>query len=88
MKKIPKRFKEAVILFNKKKGSSLAASSSFYVIMSIVPLTLLFIRMVGIALGDLGKSEKEIFVLAGGLFPNAAPEMLLQFENVLSGPLF
>jgi len=88
MKRIPKRFKEAVILFNKKKGSSLAASSSFYVIMSIVPLTLLFIRMVGIALGDLGKSEKEIFVLAGGLFPNAAPEMLLQFKSLLAGPLF
>ncbi len=88
MKRIPKRFKEAILLFNKKKGSSLAASSSFYVILSIVPLSLLFIRMVGIALGDLGKSEKEIFVLAGGLFPNAAPEMLMQFKRLLAGPLF
>lgn len=44
--------------------------------------------MVGIALGDLGKSGDEIFILAGGLFPNAAPEMLGQFKKLLSGPLF
>lgn len=88
MRRIPKRYKEAFKLFNRMKGSSLAASSSFYVILSVVPLTLLFIRMVGIALGDLGKSGDDIFLLAGGLFPNAAPEMLQQFKKMLTGPLF
>lgn len=88
MKRIHLRYVKAAKLFSSKKGSSLAASSSFYVILSIVPLTLLFIRMVGIALGDLGKSGDEIFILAGGLFPNAAPEMLGQFKKLLTGPLF
>lgn len=88
MRKIPKRYIEAAKLFKEKKGTSLAASSSFYMILSVIPLSLLFIRMVGVALGDLGKSGEDIFLIAGGLFPNAAPEMMVQFKKMLMGPLF
>lgn len=87
MKRIHHRYIKAAKLFSRKKGSTLAASSSFYLILSIVPLSLLFIRLVGFALGDLTKSGEELLNLAGGLFPEAAPEILAQFKNLLSGPL-
>jgi membrane protein len=87
LKRIHHRYIKAAKIFSKKKGSTLAASSSFYLILTIVPLSLLFIRLVGFALGDLTKSGEEILYLAGGLFPEAAPEILDQFKNLLSGPL-
>ncbi len=87
MKRIHHRYIKAAKIFSKKKGSTLAASSSFYLILSIVPLSLLFIRLVGFALGDITKSGEELLFLAGGLFPEAAPEILEQFKDLLSGPL-
>jgi membrane protein len=87
LKRIHQRYIKAAKTFSRKKGSTLAASSSFYLILSIVPLSLLFIRLVGFALGDLTKSGEELLNLAGGLFPEAAPEILAQFKNLLSGPL-
>lgn len=76
------------MLFIQRRGANLAAAASFYVIISIVPLFLLMVRLIGFIIGDLGKGEEEIFYYAGTFFPNVAPEVLEKVRAMVAGPLF
>lgn len=67
---------------------TLAAASSFYILMTMVPLSLLLLRLVGNFLGDIGQTEGQFFDLIGGVFPQVAPEMVNLFRKIISGPLF
>ncbi|MCP4911854.1 MAG: hypothetical protein GY909_01950 [Oligoflexia bacterium] len=87
-KKISKAYWDALKLFNDRRGTSLAASSSFYIIITLVPFFLLLIRLVGLFLGDVEKVHQYIFEFGDDLFPDIGPEILLKIKSILAGPLF
>lgn len=77
-----------MILFYKKKGTTLASSSSFYALITIVPFVLLMVRGVGYFLGNLDRTQKYIFLIGSHFFPDIAPELLTQLQHLIKGPLF
>lgn len=88
VKKILLRLYDAFLLFNKRSGATLAAASSFYVLLTIVPLVLLIIRVVGLFVGDIAQVQSQTFTLVSTTFPSVAPEMIERLQTVVSGPLF
>lgn len=66
----------------------LAASTSFYIILTAVPLFLLLIRLLGFFLGDMGEIHDFIFKMGDEVFPDVAPEILLKIKDIVKGPLF
>lgn len=78
----------ALRLFFKKQGMTLASSSSFYALITVVPFMLLMIRGIGFFLGSLSKTEKYLFILGAKFFPEIAPELLVKLQVMLKGPLF
>lgn len=79
---------EAILLFNRKCATTLAAASTFYILTTIVPFTLLLIRGLGFFLGDVNRVQKYIFIIAAEFFPDVAPELLETARNLIAGPLF
>ena len=75
-------------LFFEKHGLTLASSSSFFAIITSVPFFLLTIRGIGYFLGNLTRTQKYLFVLGNRFFPDVAPQLLLQAQNLIRGPLF
>lgn len=88
VKKTLSYFYQAMQLFLERKGSNLAAASSFYVVICTIPLTLLVIRLLGLIIGDLGKGQEQIFFYAESFFPDIAPEVLSKIKSMVAGPLF
>lgn len=76
------------LLFFRKKGMTLASSSSFYAIITVVPFMLLMIRGIGFFLGSIAKTEKYLFILGAKFFPDIAPDLLVKLQAMLKGPLF
>ncbi len=76
---------EAFRLFNRKKTTLLAASASFYVILTIIPFFLLLIRIVGSLIGDLREVNSLIFKLGNEVFPNLGPQVLLKAQEIIQG---
>jgi membrane protein len=75
-------------LFFKKHGVTLASSSSFFAIITSIPFFLLTIRGIGYFLGNIGRTQKYLFILGERFFPDVAPELLLQVQALIKGPLF
>ncbi|MBT3586491.1 MAG: YihY/virulence factor BrkB family protein [Halobacteriovoraceae bacterium] len=88
LKQVAIRFYHAFQLFNKKKGTMLAAASSFYVLITIVPLILLIIRMVGFFIGDISESQEQLFSFALNIFPKATVDILMVVKKLVHGPLY
>ena len=78
----------AGFLFHKKKGATLASSSSFYALITVVPFFLLMVRGIGYFLGNLDRTQKYLFVIASQFFPDIAPELLIKLQTLIRGPLF
>lgn len=76
------------ILFYKKKGTTLASSSSFYALITVVPFILLMVRGIGYFLGNLDKTQKYLFLIGSQFFPEVAPQLLLKLQMLIKGPLF
>jgi membrane protein len=83
-----KNLYKAAQLFFRKHGLTLASSSSFYAIITSIPFFLLLIRGVGYFLGNLTRTQKYLFVLGQRFFPDVAPQLLLQVQSLIKGPLF
>ena len=83
-----KNLYNGALLFHEKKGTTLASSSTFYALITIVPFLLLTVRGIGYFLGNINRTQKYIFVLGGRFFPEVAPEFLLTIQNLIKGPLF
>lgn len=81
-------YKRAALLFWHKNANQLAASSSFYVILTVIPFILLVTRLVGFFIGDIDQVQQVIFTLSKEAFPEVAPEVLIKIKNVVKGPLF
>ncbi|MFA6238311.1 MAG: YhjD/YihY/BrkB family envelope integrity protein [Bacteriovorax sp.] len=75
-------------LFYSKKGTTLASSSSFYALITIVPFALLMVRGIGYFLGNLDRTQKYIFLIGSRFFPEVAPQLLIQLQALIKGPLF
>jgi membrane protein len=80
--------KESWLLFHEKRGTTLASSSTFYILLATVPFFLLIIRVIGMLLGDLETTSTKFFDLASKFLPDVAPEILNQIQNIVKGPLF
>jgi len=79
--------KSAAKIFIEKDALQMAASSSFYVILTVVPFFLLMCRLLGILLGDIDEIHAFIFTLSKEAFPDVAPEVLIKVKNIVRGPL-
>lgn len=77
---------EAFYLFKLKRGGMLASAASFYFLITIVPTLLLFIRLLGVVLGDPKQIEMGIFSVGQNLFPDIAPEILELIHNIVKRP--
>jgi len=95
MAAVPKFLKDAfsnlyrgAILFYKKKGTTLASSSSFYALITVVPFALLMVRGIGYFLGNLDKTQRYLFIIGSQFFPEVAPQLLLKLQTLIKGPLF
>lgn len=83
-----KNLYRAAHLFHQKHGITLAASASFFAIITSVPFFLLTIRGIGYFLGSLTQTQKYLFMLGQRFFPEVAPQLLLQVQTLIKGPLF
>jgi len=81
-------YKRSIKFFFDNKVSQFAASSSFFVILSIIPFLLLVTRLVGLLFGDLEQVQNIIFGIGKEAFPGTTPEILMGIKNILKGPLF
>ena len=79
---------EAWHFFRKKKVSILASASSFYVMLSLIPLSLLLVRVLGMFLGDVEDTRVKLFKLGNALFPDADAQILTTLEKIVEGPLY
>ena len=83
-----KNLYNGALLFHEKKGTTLASSSTFYALITIIPFLLLTVRGLGYFLGNIDRTQKYIFVLGARFFPEIAPQFLLTIQNMIKGPLF
>lgn len=83
-----KNLYKGALLFHDKKGTTLASSSTFYALITIVPFLLLTVRGIGYFLGNINRTQKYLFVLGGRFFPEVAPQFLVTLQNMIKGPLF
>ena len=83
-----KNLYKGALLFHDKKGTTLASSSTFYALITIVPFMLLIVRGIGYFIGNVNQTQKYIFILGGRFFPEVAPELLIKLQMMIKGPLF
>lgn len=83
-----KNLYQGALLFHEKKGTTLASSSTFYALITVVPFLLLLVRGIGYFLGHVNQTQKYLFRLGARFFPEVAPELLLTLQNMIKGPLF
>ncbi len=76
------------LLFYHKKGTTLASSTSFYALITVVPFALLLVRAIGYFLGSLDRTQKYLFIIGSQFFPDVAPQLLLKLQSLIKGPLF
>ena len=74
-------------LYSAKKVSTLAAAASFYLILTIVPTSLLLITILGEAMGDLIEIKKWVFSFGTNFIPEAAVTFFDRLQAFLEGPL-
>ena len=80
-------FYQAGLLFIRKNALQLAASSAFYVILTVIPFLLLMSRLIGFFIGDIQHVHQLIFTLGQEAFPEVEPGVLLKVKNIVKGPL-
>ena len=78
---------EALTVFKNRRGSHLAAASTFYLLLFAIPLILLCVRLVGWVLGDALLSEDSMISLIFEMFPSDLPAVSGELRTFLDGPL-
>jgi uncharacterized BrkB/YihY/UPF0761 family membrane protein len=74
-------------LYSSRKVSTLAAAASFYLILTIVPTSLLLITILGEAMGDLLEIKKWVFSFGANFIPEAGKIFFDRLQAFLDGPL-
>lgn len=78
---------DAIKVFRARRGAHLAAASTFYLILFIIPLLLLCVRLIGWVLGDALLSESSLISLIFEMFPSDLPAVHVDLQRFLDGPL-
>lgn len=78
---------QSIKVFIDRRGIHLAAASTFYLILFIIPSLLLSVRFVGWILGDSLLSENSVLSLVFEMFPSDLPAVSTQLQQFLDGPL-
>ena len=78
----------AIKRFNLQRGTTLAAASSFYFLLTIVPMTLIFVRGIGYVLGDLSGALEQVFLVISSFFPKLTNDFLVAIKELVSTALF
>ncbi|MFZ4712413.1 MAG: YihY/virulence factor BrkB family protein [Bacteriovoracaceae bacterium] len=69
--------------YRKNHGSLIAASSTFYAILSSLPIVLTLVSILGVLLGDYRWAQGEVFFYMKLLFPNLSPWFFSTVKNVV-----
>ncbi len=72
--------------FNQHNCPVMAAGMSFFGILSLVPLTLLAVSLLGYILGSSGDAQQFVSKLLFENFPKSAKEMLSQVDRIIASP--
>mgnify|MGYP001569250487 CR=1 FL=1 len=74
-------------IFREKRCSQSSAASAFYIILSVVPLSLLAVRLLRPLLGTVDETKAKLFMLGTKLFPAATPQILNLVNDIITRPL-
>ena len=79
---------KAIKRFSSQRGTTLAAASAFYFLLTIVPTALLLVRGIGWIFGDLTSALDHVFTLGQNFFPNLAGGFLASVRELVQTALF
>jgi len=82
------RYMDAFKLFRERRVMTLAAASSFYLILTTIPFFMLLVRTVGMFMGDVRETGHQILTMGETLFPDKNNQILALVEKIVEGPLF
>lgn len=82
------RYLEAFRVFRQRRVMTLAAASSFYLILTTIPFFMLLVRAAGLFLGDVRETGHQILTMSETLFPDKSNQILILVEKIVEGPLF
>lgn len=90
--KLMKKYFDAIIsgfiFFRQKRVGILAAASSFYIILGFIPVSLLLVRALGFALGDMETTEGRLFEIFKSIYPEINTQFILKVQKLVEGPLY
>ncbi|MBH47547.1 MAG: hypothetical protein CME71_05205 [Halobacteriovorax sp.] len=70
------------------RGTTLAAASSFYFMLTIVPMVLLVVRAIGFIFGDLAGALEHVFLVVQNFFPGLTGGFLTTVRELVETALF
>lgn len=73
--------------FHQNHGNLIAASSTFYAILSSLPMILAIVTSIGIVSGDFSRAQNEVFNYVRVFFPNLAPWFFTTIKNIVAGQI-
>jgi len=88
MRKWQKIFWRAGLIFSKKNMSQWSAATTFFGLLSAVPLLLLLIRSVGMLFDNISLPQEKLFQMVLEVFPSATPDLVLTLKKIVTRPLF
>jgi membrane protein len=88
VKKWQKIFWRAGMIFSQKNMSQWSAATTFFALLSAVPLLLLLIRTVGLLFGNVSVPQDKLFQMVLDIFPSATPDLVLMLKKIVTRPLF
>lgn len=88
MIEVASRYVAAARLFRYRRAITMAAAASFFLILTSIPFFMLLVRAVGLFLGDIRETGKQILMMGSSLFPEKTEMILSLVEKIVEGPLF
>lgn len=74
--------------FSKQRGTTLAAASSFYFLLTIVPSILIFVRALGFIFGDMSGAIEQVFLVTDSFFPKMTGAFVVAIKELVTTALF
>lgn len=74
--------------FSAQRGTTLAAASSFYFVLTVVPMTLILVRCLGLIFGDMSNALEQVFLVAENFFPKMTADLLFALKELVKTALF
>lgn len=74
--------------FISQSGTTLAAASTFYFLLTVVPMALLLVRAIGLVIGDYAGAIDHVFLVAQNFFPQLTGDFLVTIRELVETALF